>query len=109
MEQVEYNPHEHKRHTLFAGTEVIQARNYSQDIVLAVVVRTSFLTSKGGMVRSILFPKPLNIKFYWDSIKFILILAVLAVFAFIYTILVLHLRNPPVSKLLCTMYIDLVI
>lgn len=95
MEQVEYSPHKHKRHTLFAGTQIIQARYYSQGMVLAVVVRTSFLTSKGGMVRSILFPKPLNIKFYWDSIKFILILAVLAVLSFIYTILVLQLRSPP--------------
>ena len=102
MEQVEYSPHKHKRHTLFAGTQIIQARYYSQGMVLAVVVRTSFLTSKGGMVRSILFPKPLNIKFYWDSIKFILILAVLAVLSFIYTILVLQLRSPPVSEVKCT-------
>ena len=102
MEQVEYSPHKHKRHTLFAGTQIIQARYYSQGMILAVVVRTSFLTSKGGMVRSILFPKPLNIKFYWDSIKFVLILAVLAVFSFIYTILVLQLRSPRVSEVKCT-------
>ena len=29
------------------------------------------------MVRSILFPKPLNMKFYSDAIKFVLVLALL--------------------------------
>lgn len=32
------------------------------------------------MVRSILFPKPLNMKFYADAIKFVLVLAVLGTF-----------------------------
>jgi len=32
------------------------------------------------MVRSILFPKPLNMKFYADAIKFVLVLAVLGKF-----------------------------
>lgn len=38
---------------------------------------TGFSTSKGGMVRSILFPRPLNFRFYMDSIKFVLVLAVI--------------------------------
>ena len=32
------------------------------------------------MVRSILFPKPLNMKFYADAIKFVLVLAALGKF-----------------------------
>lgn len=32
------------------------------------------------MVRSILFPKPLNMKFYADAIKFVLVLAMLGKF-----------------------------
>ena len=91
-----YTPVTHKMHTLFSGTQVVQARYYSQQLILAVVVRTGFLTAKGGMVRSILYPKPLNIKFYWDSIKFILLLSVLAAIGFIYTILVLQLKKPRV-------------
>lgn len=98
-DNTEYSSVTHRRHTLFAGTEVIQSRYYSNAPVLAVVVRTGFLTAKGGMVRSILFPKPLNMKFYWDSIKFILILSCLAVVAFIYTFLVLQLRSHPVRHL----------
>lgn len=96
MEDKPYAPETYKRHTLFAGTEIVQARYYTQGLVLAVVIRTGFLTTKGGLVRSILFPKPLNIKFYWDSIKFILLLSILAGCGFVYTILVLQLHKPPV-------------
>ena len=35
-----YSPEQHKRHTLFAGTKVVQTRYYGQAKVLAVVVRT---------------------------------------------------------------------
>ena len=91
-----YTPATHKMHTLFAGTHVVQARYYSGQLILALVVRTGFLTAKGGMVRSILYPKPLNIKFYWDSIKFILLLSILAGIGFVYTILVLQLKKPRV-------------
>lgn len=35
-----YSPEQHKRHTLFSGTKVIQTRYYGQYKVLAVVVRT---------------------------------------------------------------------
>ncbi|MEQ2231153.1 hypothetical protein ILYODFUR_036593 [Ilyodon furcidens] len=35
-----YNTEEHKRHTLFCGTNVIQTRFYSGELVKAVVVRT---------------------------------------------------------------------
>lgn len=96
MEDKPYTPEAYKRHTLFAGTEIVQARYYTQGLILAVVIRTGFLTTKGGLVRSILFPKPLNIKFYWDSIKFILLLSILAGCGFVYTILVLQLHKPPV-------------
>lgn len=35
-----YSPEEHKRHTLFCGTRVIQARSYVGTEVLALVTRT---------------------------------------------------------------------
>lgn len=35
-----YNSEEHKRHTLFCGTHVIQTRYYTGDLVKAVVVST---------------------------------------------------------------------
>jgi len=36
----QYKPDQHKRHTLFNGTKVIQTRYYGHARVLAVVVRT---------------------------------------------------------------------
>ncbi|CAH8516663.1 unnamed protein product [Schistosoma bovis] len=69
----------HGRHILFAGTTVIQTRNYADERVLAVVARTGFYTVKGELVRSILFPKPLKFKFTQDSLRFIFALSILAV------------------------------
>lgn len=83
-----YEPNRYKRHTLFSGTQVIQTRFYANSAVLAVVVRTGFSTAKGGMVRSILFPKPLNMKFYADAMKFVLVLGMLALAGFVYTLAV---------------------
>ena len=67
-----YDPERHKRHTLFAGTAVIQTRYYGQSHVLAVVARTGFETAKGALIRSILYPKPMGFKFYRDSIRYVI-------------------------------------
>ena len=72
----------------FSGTEVIQTRYYKGRKVLAVVVSTAFWTAKGGLVRSILFPKPLNIKLWKDSIKFVMALAVMGAVGVVYSLTV---------------------
>jgi cation-transporting ATPase 13A3/4/5 len=51
-----------------------------------VALRTGFLTAKGSLVRSILFPPPADFKFDQDSYKFIGILAAIAAVGFMYTI-----------------------
>lgn len=63
--------------------------------VLAVVIRTGFLTSKGELVRSILYPPPTDFKFDQDSYKFIGILTVIALLGCVYTIVakVIKLNN----------------
>ncbi|NWY68292.1 AT132 ATPase, partial [Erithacus rubecula] len=72
-----YCPEEHRRHTLFCGTQLIQARAYGGGEVLAVVTRTGFCTAKGDLISSILYPKPVSFKFYKDAVKFVLFLAIL--------------------------------
>jgi cation-transporting ATPase 13A2 len=37
-----------------------------------------FTTTKGALVRSMLFPKPMGFKFYRDSIRFIMVLSGIA-------------------------------
>uniref|UniRef100_A0A8C4DJ75 Polyamine-transporting ATPase 13A3 n=1 Tax=Dicentrarchus labrax TaxID=13489 RepID=A0A8C4DJ75_DICLA len=82
-----YDMEEHKRHTLFCGTQVIQTRFYAGELVKAVVVRTGFSTEKGQLVRSILYPKPTDFKLYRDAYLFLLCLVGVAGIGFIYTII----------------------
>lgn len=60
------------KHYLFSGTKIIRVRAggrpiwapKSEDpVALALVTRTGFNTTKGALVRSMLFPKPMGFKF----------------------------------------------
>ena len=76
------------RHFLFSGTKIIRARK-PQDGVdeeavgLAMVVRTGFNTTKGALVRSMLFPKPMGFKFYRDSFYYIAVMSGIAACGFV--------------------------
>ena len=48
-----------------------------------LVTNTGFLTTKSSLVRDILYPKPIKFKFYEDSIKFVGIMALVALLGFI--------------------------
>lgn len=77
---------EHARHTLFCGTKVIQTRYIGSKKVLAFVINTGNITAKGELIRSILYPPPVDYKFEQDSYKFIQFLAIIACVGFIYTL-----------------------
>ncbi|XP_061588580.1 polyamine-transporting ATPase 13A3-like isoform X2 [Cololabis saira] len=95
-----YNLEEHKRHTLFCGTHVIQTRFYAGDLVKAVVVRTGFSTEKGQLVRSILYPKPTDFKLYRDAYLFLLCLVGVAGIGFIYTIVLSIMSKVPAKTII---------
>lgn len=95
-----YNVETHKRNTLFNGTKVMQTRNYENKRVLALVIRTGFNTSKGELIRSILYPKPLGFKFYQDSLKFITFMFFIAVIGMTYAVIVLNYHNVSIGKLI---------
>ena len=81
-----YVDRKHQKHTLLCGTEVIQTRSgNSQNQALAVVIRTGFSTTKGNLVRSIMFPAPVDFKFEEDSYKFVGFLTLMAGVGFAYT------------------------
>uniref|UniRef100_A0A7M4F4H9 Cation-transporting ATPase n=1 Tax=Crocodylus porosus TaxID=8502 RepID=A0A7M4F4H9_CROPO len=65
---------EYKRHILFCGTEVIQTKADGSGLVKAIVLHTGFNTAKGDLVRSILYPKPINFKLYRDAMSFLMCL-----------------------------------
>ena len=76
------------KHFLFCGTKIIRARRpqEGQDdeaVALAIAVRTGFNTTKGSLVRSMLFPKPSGFKFYKDAFRYILVMAGVAAIGFI--------------------------
>ncbi|KAL8914093.1 MAG: hypothetical protein Q9171_001209 [Xanthocarpia ochracea] len=76
------------RNFLFSGTRIIRARR-PQDgtdeeaVALAIVARTGFNTTKGALVRSMLFPKPSGFKFYKDAFRYISVMAAVAGVGFI--------------------------
>ena len=76
------------KHFLFCGTRIIRARrpqdsDEDEAAALAIVVRTGFSTTKGSLVRSMLFPKPSGFKFYRDSFRYISVMASVAGVGFI--------------------------
>ncbi|KAF8975084.1 hypothetical protein BGZ46_009440 [Entomortierella lignicola] len=93
-------PSDLARHFLFSGTKIIRARpgapapkkalrtddaEYGMTQAprgLAMVVRTGFNSTKGSLIRSMLFPKPNDFQFYRDSFRFIGVLACIALCGF---------------------------
>merc|ERR1719483_172359 len=64
-----------------------------------MVLRTGFSTSKGELVRSIMFPKPVDFKFERQSYYFILVLVFIAAMGFVYTIVIMVNRGSPSSDI----------
>jgi len=58
-------------------------------LLQVIALGLGFSTSKGELVRSILFPKPVDFKFSQDGIKFVGCLAVIAVIGMIYTFILM--------------------
>jgi len=76
------------KHMLFCGTKIVRARRPQGDkddegAALALVVRTGFNTTKGALVRSMLFPKPSGFAFYRDSFRYISVMAGIAAIGFV--------------------------
>ncbi|TIB92882.1 hypothetical protein E3Q19_01771 [Wallemia mellicola] len=77
------------RHFVYSGTKIVRVRgegilpNGQEGPALALVTRTGFNTTKGALIRSMLFPKPMGFKFYRDSMKFIGVLAGIAFLGFL--------------------------
>ncbi|KAK0504701.1 hypothetical protein EDD18DRAFT_1126008 [Armillaria luteobubalina] len=82
------NQPENPKAYMYGGTRVIRIRGALGSDggpgrpALAMVARTGFNTTKGALIRSMLFPKPIGFKFYRDSVRFIFVLAGIAALGF---------------------------
>ncbi|KAJ1539970.1 hypothetical protein HK405_012205, partial [Cladochytrium tenue] len=85
------------RYFLFSGTKIVRSRSGALSDrdgglaqragadhgAVALAVRVGFNTTKGALVRSILFPKPHTFQFYRDSFRFIGVLSLIASLGFL--------------------------
>uniref|UniRef100_A0A914EFV2 Cation-transporting P-type ATPase N-terminal domain-containing protein n=2 Tax=Acrobeloides nanus TaxID=290746 RepID=A0A914EFV2_9BILA len=94
-----FSNNEHSKHLLFCGTQVLQTRFYRGKSVQAVVVRTAFATQKGQLVRSIMYPKPVDFRFTKDLLKFIGVLAGIATIGLGYSIAIMIIRGSDQMRL----------
>lgn len=86
-------PDKSKKHTLYSGTKVIQTRSTDDSPVVALVTRTGFVTTKGALIRGILFPRPIKFKFYEESYVFVAAMALVAILGFCITLPMLIRHN----------------
>jgi cation-transporting P-type ATPase 13A2 len=70
------------KYTLKSGTFVIQTRKIGETRVIGLVVRTGFMTTKGGLIRDILYPRPNRFSFYRDSLLYMIVFAIMAIIGF---------------------------
>uniref|UniRef100_T1KHN6 Cation-transporting ATPase n=1 Tax=Tetranychus urticae TaxID=32264 RepID=T1KHN6_TETUR len=80
-----YSPNTHKKNTLFCGTEIIHVQSSDKIHVKALVVRTGYSTTKGELVRNILYPKPVNFQLKQDLIKCMILFFILGIPSMAYT------------------------
>jgi cation-transporting P-type ATPase 13A2 len=66
------------KNILYFGTRLVRIRKDGANDAVGLVLRTGFDTTKGALIRSMLFPKPMGFKFYRDSMRFIGVLAGIA-------------------------------
>lgn len=81
-----YSQNTCSKHTLFGGTLALQNRKSGDEPVQAVVTSTGFLTTKGALVRDILYPRELKFKFQADSMKFVFLMGLVAIFGYLGTV-----------------------
>lgn len=74
---------------LYSGTKIVRCRygNNGTEPATALVMRTGFNTTKGALVRTMLFPKPTGFKFYEDSFKYIGVMGLVAGIGFLFSII----------------------
>ena len=81
----DFVPSKYIKNILYSGTKIIQKRLKKSRTrgLKALVLNTAFNTKKGNLIRSILFPKQVDFKFKKDSVRYIIIMAILSFVGFV--------------------------
>lgn len=69
----------------WGSTEVIKRARIMM-LLLSPFFFVGFLTAKGNLVRSIMYPPPVDYRFERDSYKFVAVLGCIAIIGFIYSV-----------------------
>lgn len=72
-----------QKYILYGGSKVIQNKQYGNDKTSALVIRTGFHTTKGDLVREIMYPKENKFKFWRDAMKVIAVQPFIGLFGLI--------------------------
>ncbi|KAM9989578.1 hypothetical protein ACTFIY_005636 [Dictyostelium cf. discoideum] len=82
-DQLSVDPLVNKRCAMSGGTKVVKTQAKEKDAkIFAMVTNTSWLTTKGGLVLSMLYPKESHFKFFEQSLKFLGVLCFIALIGF---------------------------
>lgn len=88
------------RSYLYNGTKLLKKKSWNDEPVKALVIKTGFNTTKGSLIRSMLFPRPVGFKFYQDSFKYIGFMTGIAVVGFTYSMINFVKLNLPRSVMI---------
>ncbi|ULT97405.1 hypothetical protein L3Y34_005309 [Caenorhabditis briggsae] len=94
-----FSMEKHGKNIIFNGTKVLQTKYYKGQHVKALVIRTAYSTTKGQLIRAIMYPKPADFKFFSELMKFIGVLSIVAFFGFMYTSIILFYRGSSIRKI----------
>ena len=79
-----YDVRKDNRYNVYGGTKVLQLKQTNGEEPLALVIRTGYLTTKGCLIRDIMFPKKSGrFNFQRDSLLYIIIFGILSVIGFL--------------------------
>ena len=100
IENLEALSRSSNKSVLYCGTRILKCRETSGGTPRMVVRSVGFHTTKGRLVRSILYPPPNTFEFYLDSFKFLGIMGIIAFFGFLFTVTKFALNGATIGNII---------
>jgi cation-transporting ATPase 13A3/4/5 len=68
--------------------------------VQAIVIRTGYATLKGQLIRSVMYPKPIDFQFTKDLLMFVGFMFAISLIGFVYTIIIMILQHSHIDNMI---------